>query len=274
MAGGWNSPAKKKTSNGALQNNMKLKIVFLGTGKFGEIVLRRLQQANYSPISYRLEDIQKIKPDLVIVANFGKILSRGILDIPCYGCINLHPSLLPKYRGPSPIQTAILNGDKETGVTIFLMDAKIDHGPILAQKKTVIGENENAEQLLKRLAILGADLLIDTIPDWIEGKIKLRRQDEKRATYTKLLTREDGEINWKKPVKFIERQIRALYPWPGTYTFYKRKRLKILKARLEKNKLIIKEVQLEGKKPMSFEEFLRGHRDFLKNKIICSRILI
>lgn len=250
-------------ANGAKRPEAKLmKVVFLGTGKFGEIVLKKLQQANYSPVSYRLEDIKKIGPELVVVANFGKIIPQELLDIPRLGCLNVHPSLLPKYRGPSPIQTAILNGDKQTGVTIFLMDAQVDHGPILAQKKTIIGENETAPLLYERLAYLGADLLIDTIPDWIQGKIKLQPQDERRAVYTKKLTRAQGEIDWTRSVKFIDRQIRALQPWPGAYTFYQGKRLKILKAEVKKNQLILREVQLEGKKPMAFEDFLRGHPDF------------
>lgn len=243
-----------------------MKVVFLGTARFGSIILEKLCQAGYQPVSCQFEDIESIKPDLVIVANYGKIIPQHILDIPRYGTFNVHPSLLPKYRGPSPIQSAILNGDREIGVTIILMDAKVDHGPILAQKKTIIGENETAIDLSDRLAVLGAGLLIDVIPDWISGKTRLRRQDEKRATYTKILTREDGEINWKKPAKEIEGQIRAFNPWPGTYAFHKGKRLKILKARLEKNKLIIEEVQLEGKKPMLFEDFLRGHPGF---KIPC-----
>jgi methionyl-tRNA formyltransferase len=236
-----------------------MKIVFLGTAKFGNIILEELCKTNYKPVSCQYEDIKKIKPDLVIVANYGKIIPQDILNIPRYGFLNVHPSLLPKYRGPSPIQFSILNGDKETGITIILMDAKVDHGPILAQRKTIIGENETAAELRDRLAVLGAKLLIDVIPDWLRGKIKLRRQDERKATYTKILVREDGKIDWKKSVKVIERQIRAFCPWPGTYTFYKGKRLKILKARLEKNKLIIEEVQLEGKKPTSFEDFLRGY---------------
>jgi len=240
-----------------------VKIIFLGTGEFGRIVLEKLQKAGYEPVSYHLKDIKKIKPDLVVVSNFGGIIPRELLDIPRFGCINLHPSLLPKYRGSSPIQTVVLNGDKETGVTIFLMDAEVDHGPILAQRKTVIGKNETAAELSERLAVMGADLLIDTIPDWVKGRIKLRRQDEKRAIYTRKLVRQDGEIDWKKSARKIERQIRAFHPWPGSYTFYKGKRLKILKARLEKNKLIIEEVQLEGKKPMPFEDFLRGHKDYV-----------
>ena len=237
-------------------------IIFLGTAKFGNIILEKLCQAGYEPVSCRFEDLKRIRPELVIVANYGKIIPQNVLDIPKYGILNVHPSLLPKYRGASPIQYAILNGEKETGVTIILMDAKVDHGPILAQKKTDIGKNENSSELYERLAILGANLLTDVIPDWIRGEIKLRRQNEKDATYTKRLKREDGKINQRKSAKEIEKQIRAFHIWPGTYTLYKGKRLKILEARLEKNKLIIEKVQLEGKKPIPFEDFLRGHPDY------------
>jgi methionyl-tRNA formyltransferase len=245
-----------------MENSMKLKIVFLGTGEFGDIVLQELGRANYRVVSRQFKDIKKIKPDLLIVANFGKIIPENILKFPGYGCLNVHPSLLPKYRGASPVQSAILNGDKETGVSIILMDEQIDHGPILTQKKTVIGPDETADQLCHRLALLGSELLIDVIPNWIRGEKQLIAQDEEKATYTRILTRKDGAIDWSKPAQKIERQIRAFQPWPGTYTFYNGKRLKILKARLEKDKLIIKEVQPEGKKQMSFADFLLGHKDF------------
>ena len=201
-----------------------------------------------------------------MVANFGKIIPERFLKIPRYGCLNLHPSLLPKYRGPTPIQSAILNGDKETGVSVILMDERIDHGPLLAQEKTIIGSRETTIQLSERLARLGSDLLIDVIPGWVRGEKKLIPQDEEKSSYSKILARKDGEIDWKKPAQEIERQIRALQPWPGAHTFHKEKRIKILKARLEKDKLIIEEVQPEGKKPMSFKDFLLGHKDF---KIPC-----
>lgn len=272
-----------------------MKIVFLGTPEFGAVVLERLCKANLKPVlvvtapdkpvgrkhiltpppakiiaeRYKIPIIQPknildskfqiLDSDLVVVAAFGQILPKEILEIPKYGCLNVHASLLPKYRGPSPIQCAILNGEKETGATIILMDEKIDHGPILTQRKTTIGSNETQKQLYDRLAILGAELLIDTIPDWLRGKIRVRCQDEKRATYTKILKREDGKIDWRKSAQEIERQIRAFDPWPGSYTIYKGKILKILKAEVSENRLIIKEVQLEGKRPMSFEDFLRGH---------------
>ncbi len=277
-----------------------MKIVFLGTSQFGAIILDKLIKANYKPIlavtasdkpvgrkqtltpppvkaiaqqyeipviqPEKIQDtkykIQNTKPDLIAVASYGQVLPKEILEIPKHGCLNVHPSLLPKYRGATPVQFAILKGDKKTGISIILMDEQIDHGPIIAQRKTTIGQNETAKELHDRLASLGAELLIDTIPDWINGKIQLQNQDEEKATYTKILTKEDGKINWNKTPEEIEKQIRALNPWPGTYTIYKSRRLKILEARIEKNKLVIEKVQLEGKKPMNLQDFLRGHPDF------------
>jgi len=209
--------------------------------------------------------ITNYKPDLIIVAAYGQVLPKEILEIPKYGCLNVHPSLLPKYRGPSPIQTTILNGDKETGVTIILMDKKIDHGPIISNSKFKIQNSKfTYEELLKKLANLGAKLLIETIPKWINGEIKPKTQAESKATYTKILKKEDGKIDWKKSAEEIERQVRAFYPWPGSFTFIKKNnkviRVKILEAEVSKsNQLIIKKVQPEGKKPMGFEEFKRGY---------------
>lgn len=281
-------------------SSKEIKIVFMGTPKFGAVILEKLCQVNMKPVlvitapdkpvgrkqpvtqspvkvvaqNYKISiiqpekiqdtkhKIQNTKPDLIVVASYGQILPKEILNIPKYGCLNVHPSLLPKYRGASPIQSAILDGEKETGVTVMLMDEGIDTGPILSQSKTAVGPNETSQQLHDRLAMLGAELLIDTIPDWVEGKIKLRLQDELSATYTKILTREGGKIDWRKSPEELDRQIRALNPWPGVYTVHKGRRIKILKARLEKNQLIIEKVQLEGKKPTGFQDFLRGHKDF------------
>ncbi len=278
----------------------KLKIVFMGTPEFGAIVLDELIKGDFKPIlvittpskpvgrkqiltpspvkiiarknnipveqpeiikNWKLK-IENLNPDLGIVAAYGQIIPKDILNIPKYGFLNVHPSLLPKYRSPSPIQAAILNGDKKTGVTIMLMDEKIDHGPILAQKTLEIEEKETGETLHNKLANLGASLLMESISRWTRKMIKSKPQDEKKATYTKILARENGKINWKKTAKDLERQVRAFYPWPGTYTIYNGKILKILKAELLKGRLVIKEVQLEGKKPMSFEDFFRGHPDF------------
>jgi len=320
-----------------------MKIIFMGTPEFGAIILEGLIKANYklvlvitapdkpvgrkqiltpSPVKvvaqkYKIPILQPEKiqeaiaeiratsPGLVIVAAYGQILPKEILDIPKYGCLNVHPSLLPKYRGPSPIQYAILNGEKKTGVTIMLMNEKMDHGPILAQSALIVEEDETGQSLHNKLANLGARLLMETIPKWQRGMIKPQPQDEKKVTYTKILSREDGKINWKKTADEIERQIRAFNLWPESFTFWsptkklvgeKLSRIKILKARVLKSTggiaypigktlvapqneicvqcgkgflpgagdfLVVARLQLEGKKEMSSEEFLRGHPDFI-----------
>jgi len=265
-----------------MQNDKsKFKIIFLGKGQFAEIIFKALEEANYNPVRINnFKKIKELKPNLVVVASYGKIIPKEILKIPKYGCLNVHASLLPKYRGPSPVQAAILNNDKETGVTIILMDEKIDHGPIVANSKFRIPNPKiTYEQLLKEMAELGVKLLIETIPKWISGKIKPKPQNESRASYTKILKREDGKIDWSEPAEKIERQIRAFYPWPGSFTFLKKDgkilRVKILEANISrtekknqlsvkcgKNYLVIKKIQPESKKPMSAEDFLRGYHDF------------
>jgi len=279
--------------------NCKLKIAFVGTPEFGSIVLEGLINAGYKPvlvitapdkpvgrkqiitpslvkitaqnykikIGDRISNIMESGPvDLIIVAAYGQILPKNILDIPKYGCLNIHPSLLPKYRGPSPIQATILNGDAEIGVSIVKMTEKLDAGPIVAKSKIQNPKSKiTYTELHDQLADLGAKLLSKTIPDWITGKIKPQAQDESKATYTKIIKKEDGRIDWKNTPEYIERQVLALNPWPGTYTLYKGKILKILKIEIINNKLIIKEVQPEGKKPMSFEDFLRGHQDYVNS---------
>lgn len=241
--------------------------------------------------------VSSFKPDLIVVAAYGKILPKDILDIPVHGALNVHPSLLPLYRGPSPERGALLNGDEKTGVTVILMDEKADHGPILAQEEFAIPENMRHEELHAKLGEIGGELLVKTIPQWLQGKITPKEQDHSRATYTKKLTKEDGRIDWNKSAEYIERQVRAFYPWPGTFTSFKAKRqktkdkitiqnLKILKASVLLNiegeagrtflahgdtigvytgidALLIDELQLEGGKPMSSKEFLLGHRDFI-----------
>ncbi len=293
-----------------------MKIIFLGTSKFGSIILEKMANSGYSPalvitapdkpsgrkqtitpppvkvaarkygvdiiqperVKHIEGEIKKLKPDLMITAAYGQILPQEILNIPKFGCLNVHPSLLPKYRGASPVQRAILNGDAETGVTIILMDAMIDHGPVVGQQKTIIGSNENFSELHDRLAILGGELLIDTIPDWTNGRLQAQRQNETGATYTKIIKKEDGLIDWAKPAAEIERQVRAFNPWPGTYTFWKKNnlsaRLKILEASMKNGKLMLVRVQPEGKRPMSFVDFLRGNQQFTNNKKICSHIQI
>ncbi|MDP2665000.1 MAG: methionyl-tRNA formyltransferase, partial [bacterium] len=233
-----------------------MKYIFFGTSEFGVIVLEKLVQAGYKPVlvvttpdkpagrnleltpppvkvaaqKYSLEVVQPVKPvelslfkfepDLFVVASYGEILPREVLDIPKKGTLNVHPSLLPQYRGPSPVHTAILNGDKSTGVTIMLLDEKMDHGPIVANSKfEILNSKLTYLELHNKLAELGAELLIKTIPEWVAGSIKAIPQDDSQATYTKIFKKEDGKINWNEPAEHIERQIRALAPWPGTWTF-------------------------------------------------------
>jgi len=230
--------------------------------------------------------INDINPDLIVIAAYGLILPKEILDIPKYGVINVHASLLPKYRGASPIQAAILNGDKETGVTIMLVNEKMDEGDILTQKTITITDNDNFGSLHNKLSVLGTNLLIETLPKWLNEEIVPQKQDESQATYCKLITKEDGKIDWHKSAVEIERQVRALNPWPGTWTIWGNKNLKVIKSKVYKvNKvykvgevfkvndgLVVKcgqgvleilELQLEGRKPMTAKEFLNGNPKIL-----------
>ncbi len=221
-------------------------------------------------ISQAKTEIKKLEPDLIIVASYGQIIPKEILALPKKGALNLHPSLLPKYRGPSPIQAAILNGDKTTGVNIIKMNEKMDAGPIIAQQESKIELNDTYQSLENKLAEQSADLLIEILPRYLKGKIKPRLQDENKISYTKILTRDDGKIDWDKSAQEIERKIRAFYPWPGAWTEFNNKRIKIIKAKAIEQKsptaiktgrgyLSLELVQPAGKKPMTGQEFFRGH---------------
>lgn len=239
------------------------------------------------------EEIKNIDPDLFIVAAYGKILPKDILEIPKYGAINIHASLLPKYRGASPVQCAILNGEKETGITLIRMNEKMDEGDILFQEKTEIGEKETVDMLLFRLGKIGKEMMIKFIPGWISGKIKPVPQDHSRASYCQPVKREDGKIGWNSTAEEIFRKWRAYHSWPGIFAILKvkneLKRLKLLEIELaldketgektgkvlkynqniavqtEKGLIFLKKIQLEGKKAMAIEEFLRGNPDFIGN---------
>lgn len=207
--------------------------------------------------------IKQLKPELLILASYGKILPAEALDIPVYGCINVHPSLLPKYRGATPIQSAILNGDPETGVTIMRMAPSVDAGEIISQINVPLTSTDTFTELKQKLAEVGARQLLQTIPIYLSGQAKLLSQDPEAVTKTTKLTKEMGEINWSKSAAEIDRQIRALNPWPGTYTFLEGKRLKIIQARVQDNKLELQTVQLEGKTPANWQDFKRGYANQL-----------
>ncbi len=227
--------------------------------------------------------LAEIKPDVIVVAAFGKVLPKEVLEIPSFGCLNLHPSILPKYRGASPVAGAILGGEKETGVAIMLLDEGLDTGPILAQSVISIDPQDTTELLTAKLAKEGAELLGRTLPLWLRGHLVPQPQNEKNATYTRQISHEDGRIDWHLPAIEIARQVRAFYLWPSSYTYWKGKRLKILeafplseeKAEIGKvvvlNKVIgvgtgegtlcVRKLQLEGKHALTAEEFSRGQRD-------------
>lgn len=237
-----------------------------------------------------VERLARLKPDLVVVSAFGQILSQSVLDIPAFGCLNIHPSLLPKYRGATPIPSAILAGDEETGVTIMLMDADMDTGPIVSQIIVGIEPDDTTELLGGKLSQASVRLLGETLPLWFERSLKVTPQDNSKATYTRPISKSDGLVNWQMSAEEIYRGVRAFYPWPGCYTLWKGKVLKILAASvvhkqegLMQGRVIalphgrgapvgvetgngvlgLLRVQLEGKRALSAGEFLLGQRDFV-----------
>lgn len=220
------------------------------------------------------QTLSTVPADVAIVASFGQIISQAVLDLYPRGVLNVHPSLLPVYRGAIPMTAAIRDGLTETGITIMLMDALMDHGPILAQTKASVLPTDTTERITERLGKHSAEFLIQTLHDWLDGKIVAQPQDHEQATFVKLLSREDGKLDLSKPAIELERLVRAYSPWPGTSFEYQGKRLKVLRAHVsdqaEKNEfaiscgnnslLVLDEVQPEGKKPMSGDAFLRGNK--------------
>ncbi|KKQ95479.1 MAG: Methionyl-tRNA formyltransferase [Candidatus Woesebacteria bacterium GW2011_GWB1_43_14] len=241
----------------------------LVTKKLTESSLERWAKKNKIKIIYDLENIPKA--DLGIVAAYGKIIPDKVINNCKFGIINIHPSLLPKYRGASPVQEAIKNGDEATGVTFIKMDKEIDHGPIIASFKEKILNTDTTDSLRKRLFKKASKFIIDLIPNYVNKKIKLTPQNHKLGNYTPPLTKKDGFIDLNKttPVE-AGRFIRAMNPWPISWTLLRLKategqtyRLKILSAHISENKkLILDEVQLEGKKPVTWKQFKEGYPDF------------
>lgn len=231
-----------------------------------------------------IEDLQQWEPDVYVVAAFGQILPQKVLDIPYYGSINVHASLLPRWRGAAPIHAAIRYGDKETGVTIMKMDAGLDTGPMLSQATVEITPDETGQSLHDKLSVVGAELLINTLPGYLSGAIEPHPQPEDGVTYAPQIKKEEGEINWTHDADSIELLVRAFTPWPGTFTFWNGKQLKIISGQaghgsaepgkvVESNGRVVigtvdgvyfpSQVQLEGKKAVSIDDFVRGHQDFV-----------
>jgi len=241
-------------------------------------------QPEYVSSPSTLKALKEYEADIFAVVAFGQILKKGLLETPKLYCINLHASLLPKYRGASPINRAIINGDKKTGVTTIRMIEKMDAGDIMLTREAEIFDEDTGQSMGEKLSAIGADLLLETIELVDKNKIRFVRQDDNEATYAHKLKKEDGLIDWSAPAHEIHNRIRGLIPWPGAYTHWKGKLLKIWKSGFDKEtsaakdmgavvavsedalfvgtnkgRLIIRELQLEGKKRMSAEEFLHGH---------------
>ena len=237
-------------------------------------------------------EVQKLAsfhPDVIVVAAFGQILPRSVLEIPAYGCVNIHPSVLPEFRGATPIAAAILAGKQFTGVSLMLLDQGLDTGPVLAQAQISISQRDTTASLTSKLSRVAAQLLSEILPRWLKGEITPRTQDSALASYSGVLAKEDGEIDWQLPAVDIWRRVRAYYPWPGTYTRWQGRQLRIIEAvplaggrTAEAGRVVIPDsgeaelgvstgdgvlgilrVQLEGKKAMPADEFFRGQRQLI-----------
>lgn len=243
----------------------------------------------YQPAKVRdpefVEVLKSLAPDIIVVAAFGQIIPKNILELPSFGCINIHASLLPKYRGAAPIQQAVIDGEKESGVTIQKMGTGIDTGDMIAKVVVSLAEDETGGSLFDKLAAAGADLLIKTLPDIFQGRAVYEKQPEESPTpYAGMITKEMGRMDFRKDAEELERLVRGLNPWPSAYTFLNGKTLKIWKSRVSEEKtdmgpgtviaadksgihvscgngvLILTEIQLEGKKRMEADAFLRGYK--------------
>ena len=249
----------------------------------------------FQPHSLRPEVVRRelaaLQPEVIVVAAYGKLLPPEALAIPPHGCLNLHPSLLPKYRGPAPVAAAILAGASTSGVTLMLLDAGMDSGPILAQREYPLTGRETAAELTDTLFGLGTQLLLDNLSPWVSGQLAAQPQDEAQATTTRKLERADGIADWRQPAAVLERMRRAYTPWPGLTAYWKGKALRLLEVSVSDNQdypaaapgrvvglpipetpaaigtgqglLALQRVQLEGRRPAGIADFLRGYPDFI-----------
>ncbi len=261
----------------------------------------RLGLPVYQPATLRnpeeVERVKGLKPDLAVLAAYGRLIPAEMLDIPPLAWLNVHPSLLPRYRGPSPIIAPILEGDRETGVTIFVLEEAMDTGPILAQRSVPVSSEDTGETLSQKLARLGAELLLEAIPRWAKGETEPQPQDHSQATYTHIIKKEEGRIDWSRSAVELWRQVRAFQPWPGAYTTWKGRLVKILACepilspvdgepgrvllvpdtrhagaslpavQTGQGLLVLRTVQLEGRRALGAVEFVRGERDFTVSRL-------
>lgn len=281
------------------KNKLLINWVFFGTSKFSVLILEELKSRGFLPslvvtvqdkpkgrkliltppevkIWAEKENIPYIqpkkldnetylkllnsKPELFVVASYGKIIPQNVLDIPKHKTLNVHPSLLPKLRGPSPIQNAILS-EQETGVTIMRLDAEMDHGPIVVQQKiTIVDWPPYTEDLEEILAKTGGNLLAKILPDWIDGKIEEKEQNHKLASYCKKIEKIDGKLNFNDSPHINLRKIRAYHIWPGAYYLDENKRIIVKKAHVENGELILDTIVPEGRKEMSYKDYLNGKK--------------
>ena len=227
-----------------------------------------------------------LAPDVIIVAAYGRLLPASVLELPRHGCLNLHPSLLPRHRGPSPVVGAILAGDLTTGISLMLLDEGMDTGPIIAQRACPLSPDDDAQSLTPALFLEGAQLLDESLPGWVAGALPAKPQNDALATYTTKVERADGAADWTLPAETLARRLRAYTPWPGLHTRWGDRELKILEAQAVdgfavdpglvvpgygsrvaigagSGMLQVSRLQMEGRRPANADEFLRGYPDFL-----------
>lgn len=229
-----------------------------------------------------IESVREMNPDVVVVVAFGRILPKALLEIPRYGCINVHASLLPRYRGAAPLNWCIINGETETGVTTMLMDVGLDTGDMLLKKATPIDPDEDTSSLHDRLSLIGADLLHETLDLLVQGKLVPEKQDDALSCYAPMLKKEDGLIDWTRDARTIRNLVRGMTPWPGAFTYLDGKLVKVYRTRIGEGEgapgtviaagrdgievacgggsLLLDELQLEGKKRLPVRDFLAGCR--------------
>ncbi len=267
-----------------------MRYIFFGTPQFASLVLEKLVNSGFNPLAVVtnpdrpvgrkkiltaptvkagigntikvlqpevfddsfIKELKLVGADVGVLAAYGKIITKEVIDVFPKGIVVVHPSLLPKYRGATPIQSVILNGEKATGVTLFLMDEQVDHGKIISKSQLSISNDDTYETLLQKLAQLSGDSLVDILLKYLEGKIMPKEQEHSMATYTKKIKTEDGFVDFKKESpEIIWRKVRALNPEPGVWTNWNSKRTKILEANFKNGQLTIKKIQIEGGKPQN-----------------------